>query len=167
MTELQLDSVESPIGKIELVTREDGALCALDFEDRGDILRSRLATRFGEVALRPASDPCGHTSRLRAYLGGDLNAFDDAHVEPGGTPFQQQVWRQLRRVPAGTTQSYKQLAAAINKPSAARAVGTANGRNPIALAIPCHRIIAANQTLGGYAGGLARKTWLLNHEAKS
>ena len=164
MTGLRIDRVESPIGTLTFVTR-DGSLCALDFTDREARLRERLRRRFGPDATpRPARDPGGHAARLRDYLAGDLDALADAPVDPGGTPFQEQVWRALRDVPSGTTRSYAEIAAAIGRPGAARAVGTANGRNPVALVIPCHRIVTADRSLGGYAGGLERKRWLLRHE---
>jgi len=164
MTELYLDRAPSPIGTIALVSRENGALCALDFADREDTLRARLARRFGPVAPRVRKDAGGHTSRLRAYLAGELDALDESQVDPGGTDFQQRVFAALRRVPSGSTRTYTEIAHAIGKPGAARAVGTANARNPIALVIPCHRILPADQTLGGYAGGPTRKAWLLTHE---
>lgn len=163
-TELRIDHVESPIGTIALVTREDGALCSLDFTDREDVMRTRLEGRFGKVTLRDADDAGGHSSRLRAYLAGDLRALDDTAVEAGGSDFQQRVWAALRRVPVGATRSYAEIARQIGSPGAARAVGTANGSNPVALVIPCHRVIGADRSLGGYAGGTERKRWLLAHE---
>ena len=164
MNELQIDRLESPIGTLTFVTR-DGILCALDFADREDRLRERLRRRFGSGAHpRPATDPGGHGARLCEYLAGDLDALARMPVDPGGTPFQQQVWRALRDVPSGTTRSYAEIAAAIGRPTAARAIGAANARNPVALVIPCHRIVSADRSLGGYAGGLDRKRWLLRHE---
>jgi len=85
-------------------------------------------------------------------------------VETGGTPFQQEVWRSLRAIPCGTTTSYGKLAAQIGRPAAVRAVGLANGANPVAVVIPCHRVIGSNGSLTGYGGGLERKRWLLDHE---
>ena len=132
MTEFYLDRVQSPIGTITLVTREDGALCALDFEDREDVMRAQLAKRFGDITLRNQADAGGHSSRLRNYLTGDLSALDEIKTDAGGTAFQQSVWAALRKVPAGTTQSYAEIAQAIGNSGAARAVGTANSKNPIA-----------------------------------
>jgi methylated-DNA-[protein]-cysteine S-methyltransferase len=164
MTELQIDRAESPIGTLTFVTR-DGVLCALDFTDCEARLLERLRRRFGpDASPRPARDPGGHGARLRDYLAGDLDALVHASVDSGGTPFQEQVWRALRTVPSGTTRSYSEIATAIGRPGAARAVGTANGRNPVALVIPCHRVVSADRSLGGYAGGLERKRWLLRHE---
>jgi methylated-DNA-[protein]-cysteine S-methyltransferase len=102
---------------------------------------------------------------VEAYFGGDLTAFDAVVVKTGGTVFQQAVWAALRAIPAGETRSYGQLAAAIGSPRAVRAVGLANGSNPVGVIVPCHRVIGANGTLTGYAGGLERKRWLLAHEA--
>ena len=109
-------------------------------------------------------DPNGFSSKVRAYLDGDLAALDEIPVETGGTPFQRQVWQALREVGPGTTSTYGELARRLGRPTAARAVGAANGRNPVALVVPCHRIVGANGALTGYAGGVERKRWLLKHE---
>jgi len=101
---------------------------------------------------------------LDAYFAGDLTAIDDVPVATNGTPFQRTVWAALRRIPAGTTTSYGALAASIGYPSAMRAVGLANGANPVAIIVPCHRVIGADHSLTGYGGGLPRKRWLLEHE---
>jgi methylated-DNA-[protein]-cysteine S-methyltransferase len=101
---------------------------------------------------------------MRAYLAGELNALDRLPADAGGTPFQQEVWAALRTIPPGVTWSYKQLALRIGRPAAVRAVGLANGSNPIGIVVPCHRVIGANGTLTGYGGGLPRKRWLLEHE---
>jgi methylated-DNA-[protein]-cysteine S-methyltransferase len=163
MSDLDFDQVASPIGAIALVSRR-GALCALDFADRHERMHDRLEARFGSVRLREVDDAGGHSSRLRAYLAGELDAFRGLRVETGGTDFQRQVWSALRRVRCGETRSYAEIANAIGRPGAARAVGSANARNPIALVIPCHRVVASDRGLGGYAGGLDRKRWLLAHE---
>src|SRR5439155_15205012 len=123
-----------------------------------------LACRYGEVELRKERDPAGVATRLRAYLDGELGALDDIPVETGGTDFQRAVWRELRRVPAGQTRSYGDVARAVGAPRAVRAVGAANGQNPISLVLPCHRIIRSDGDLCGYGGGLERKRWLLVHE---
>jgi methylated-DNA-[protein]-cysteine S-methyltransferase len=101
---------------------------------------------------------------LRDYFAGDLQALDAIGVDPAGTPFQQEVWAALRRIPAGTTLSYGELAASVGCKAGARAVGAANGSNPIALIIPCHRVIRGDGSLCGYGGGVWRKAWLLRHE---
>jgi methylated-DNA-[protein]-cysteine S-methyltransferase len=104
------------------------------------------------------------SDRVRAYLDGELHALDDIAVDPGGTEFQQTVWSALRRIPVGETRTYGQVAASIGRPTASRAVGHANGSNPVAIVIPCHRVIGSHAALTGYAGGLPRKQWLLRHE---
>jgi methylated-DNA-[protein]-cysteine S-methyltransferase len=104
--------------------------------------------------------------QLREYFAGDRTTFD-LPLAPVGTPFQAQVWMALRDIPAGETRSYGQIAARLGKPSASRAVGAANGQNPLAVVVPCHRVVGANGTLTGYAGGLDRKAWLLKHEARA
>ena len=111
-----------------------------------------------------ARDPLGVGTRLARYFDGRLDAIDDLPVDPGGTPFQRRVWSALRRLPCGATRSYGALAAGLGKPAASRAVGLANGANPIAIVIPCHRVIGSDGALTGYAGGIARKRWLLEHE---
>ncbi len=98
------------------------------------------------------------------YFNGDWRAFDDLELEPGGTEFQREVWRELRRIPPGQAISYADLAQSIRRPAAVRAVGRANALNPIAIIVPCHRVIGKDGTLTGYAGGLKRKEWLLRHE---
>ncbi len=161
---LLIDGFESPIGPVHVVS--DGrALCALDFGAPEERLLPLLRARFGgTVALRDADDPLGLVSRARAFFAGDLAALDGAPVDGGGTPFQRRVWAALREIPAGTTVTYGALAARLGVPRASRAVGAANGRNPVSIAVPCHRVIGAGGGLTGYAGGLERKRWLLAHE---
>ncbi len=158
------DVIDSPIGPLHLVS--DGrALCALEAGPPEARLLPLLRARFGEgVALRAAPDPLGLARRARAWLAGDLRAFDGVPVDGGGTPFQRKVWAALRLIPPGETTTYGALAAALGAPGAARAVGAACGRNPIAIAVPCHRVVGAGGGLTGYAGGLERKRWLLEHE---
>jgi methylated-DNA-[protein]-cysteine S-methyltransferase len=146
------------IGPLEVYVAE-GKLVALGF---GDGEGRRLKKRFGEVDWKVgASLPA---RRLREYLDGDLDALAALEVEPGGTPFQRQVWAALRRIPVGTTISYGELARTVGNPRAVRAVARANALNPIAIVIPCHRVIGSDGKLTGYAGGLPRKQWLLEHE---
>lgn len=158
-----IDRVVSPLGTVLLVS--DGqCLRALDFDDYEPRLQQLLARYYGEVSLRPASDPGGASTAVQAYFAGKLNALDNIPVASHGSAFQQQVWRSLRDIPCGTTISYGELAKRIGNPAASRAVGLANGANPIAIAVPCHRVIGANGNLTGYGGGLERKRWLLQHE---
>ena len=103
---------------------------------------------------------------VAAYFEGDVEAIEEIEIDPQGTDFQVAVWRAIREVPAGKTVSYQDIARAVGKPSAYRAVGTATGRNPVGIAVPCHRIVRSDGGLGGYGGGLHRKEWFLEHERK-
>lgn len=154
MNEQCYDLIESPIGTVAIVCGRD-AMHSLYFLDR----KPDAANGAPRV-----NDPRGYSSRIRRYFDGDLIALDGIAVDPAGTPFQQTVWKALRTIPAGQTKSYGSIAGQIGKPSASRAVGLANGRNPISLVIPCHRVIGTNGKLTGYGGGLDRKKWLLDHE---
>jgi methylated-DNA-[protein]-cysteine S-methyltransferase len=160
---LETTEFRSPIGTTVLAAR-DGALVALEFAARWPERKARLARRFGEVEWRRAKDPAGAVTALAAYFAGDLHALDGLAVDPGGTPFQHRVWTALRRIPVGETWSYQALARRIGAPAAVRAVGAANGANPIGVVVPCHRVIGADGGLTGYAHGLERKRWLLAHE---
>jgi len=155
--------VASPIGRLTLYAR-DGSLVALSLAGGDPPTRRWLRQRFGDFEVGFDRDPAGSASALRAYFKGDFGALDRIEADPGGTPFQHSVWLELRRIPPGATLSYAALAARIRKPAAIRAVGAANGRNPIPLFLPCHRVIAADGTLCGYGGGLEAKQWLLEHE---
>jgi len=160
---LGLARLSTPIGAIELVFDAD-ALLALDFEEDRERTRAWLARRYGAIELAPATDRLGLAQSLRRYFKGDLRALDNVPVRADGTPFQQQVWAALRRIPAGRTTTYASLAAELGRPSAQRAVGAANGANPISIVVPCHRLVGQGGDLTGYGGGLDRKRWLLRHE---
>jgi len=161
--ELFADTVDSPIGPLTLVT-DARTVCALEFADVEERLTAQLARRFGRFTLRRWRDPLGVRGKLAAYFAGDLRAIDAIAVNPGGTSFQQAVWRALRKIPPGKTSSYGRLAARLGRPTAPRAVGHANALNPVAIIIPCHRLIGSDADLTGYAGGVERKRWLLRHE---
>lgn len=163
---LETARVDSPIDALTAFVRED-RLVALAFSGAEERVRAHLEKRLGAFTLRTARDPGGARSALDAYFGGDLAALDALEVETGGTEFQQRVWRALRRIPAGSTLAYSDLAAAIGSPSAVRAVGAANGRNPVPVVVPCHRVLAKSGSLWGFGGGLERKRWLLEHEGAS
>jgi methylated-DNA-[protein]-cysteine S-methyltransferase len=163
---LLIDRIESPMGTIVLITNGD-RLCALDFADYEQRMLGLLSKRYQSFELVEYIDPHGFSSRIRAYLAGDYASVQDLNLDPGGTDFQQLVWQELRQIPVGKTITYGELAVRIGKPTAARAVGMANSLNPIAIVIPCHRVIGAQSKLTGYAGGLARKQWLLAHEGVS
>ncbi|MBV9230783.1 MAG: methylated-DNA--[protein]-cysteine S-methyltransferase [Chloroflexi bacterium] len=163
MKELQLDNINSPIGTI-LIVVDGQRMCSLDFADCEQRMMTLLQRRYGPIHLTPSTDPCGFSSRVRAYLAGDYHALDTIPVSTGGTAFQQQVWLALRTIAPGTTATYSELAAKLGKPTAYRAVGRTNGLNPVGIVLPCHRVIGADASLTGYAGGLERKQWLLRHE---
>jgi methylated-DNA-[protein]-cysteine S-methyltransferase len=150
----------SPIGELTLVS--DGEmLIGLYMEKREDeTLRrdGRNAAQGGPACLRVTAE------QLAAYFAGELRTFD-LPLAFHGTEFQQRCWQELQRIPFATTISYTELAQRIGKPAAVRAVGAANGRNPISVIVPCHRVIGANGSLVGFGGGLDRKRWLLRHEA--
>jgi len=161
-----LDHLDTPIGRLAVVADEQGRLRALGWTEEHDRMERQLraAAQVAELVLATAADPGGLTTALRAYFAGELAAIDAIPAETGGTEFQRTVWRALRTIPCGTTWSYGQLARKIGKPAAVRAVGLANGANPIAIVVPCHRVIGADGSLTGYGGGLDRKRWLLAHE---
>ena len=162
---LLLSELESPIGTVLLVS--DGtALRALDFSEHEDRMRTLLQRQYGAHRLVPSPQPDPAASAVQAYFAGDLAALDSIRTQTAGTLFQRLVWRALRDVPAGATTTYGRLAERIGRAGAQRAVGLANGANPLALVVPCHRVIGANATLTGYGGGLHRKEWLIAHERR-
>ena len=162
---LAIETFDSPIGPVTLAS--DGrALVALQFGGPEDRVLLRLRERYGAAAvICEARDPQGFTSRARAYFAGELEALAGCPVDGGGTPFQRRVWAAVREIPFGKTTSYLAIATRLGVPRGGRAVGLANGRNPIAIAVPCHRVIGADGSLTGYAGGIERKRWLLEHES--
>lgn len=166
---LYLSRVKSPLGLLLVVT--DGEqLCALEYEDDEPRMLKYLQAQFNDLSLEAAKTRVDEKLQptlltdLEAYFAGDLSSLMKIPVHLKGTAFQQQVWSSLRKIPVGTTITYGALAAQLGHPQASRAIGMANARNPIAIAIPCHRVIGANAQLTGYAGGLDRKQWLLQHE---
>ena len=161
---LMLDRVPSPLGTMLLVHDETGALRALDFHDYEDRMRQLLRLHHGEVELADAAAPDAVTVPLEAYFDGARGALASIRTETAGTPFQRSVWAALRTIPPGETLSYGALAVRIGRPGASRAVGLANGANPVSIVVPCHRVIGAGRALTGFGGGLHRKRWLLEHE---
>ncbi len=163
---LILDQLPTPIGDLLLVADQAGNLRATFWTDHDDDLLRILRRHYGAalIDLQPAHDPHGLTSAVAAYFAGSVHAIDALPVQTAGTAFQREVWSALREIPCGTTLSYGQLAARIGRPAAVRAVGLANGSNPIGVVVPCHRVIGSNGSLTGYGGGIERKRWLLNHE---
>ena len=160
------EHIDTPTGQMCIVTDDAHRLRAVDWDDHEARMLELLLRYYGRnaVTLREASRPSHAAHALAAYFDGDLDAIADLATETKGTPFQHTVWAALRRIPPGRTMSYGALAAAIGQPRAVRAVGLANGANPIAIVVPCHRLIGANASLTGYGGGLHRKRWLLAHE---
>ena len=163
---LQLERRPSPVSPLFIVTDDSGTLRALEFADHESRLHRLLHDHYGAYILRDGAAPGAITEALDAYFEGHLEALDELPVATGGTPFQRAVWKALRTIPAGTTTSYGQLAASLGNAGASRAVGAANGSNPIAIVVPCHRVIGASGKLTGYGGGLPRKQWLLEHEGR-
>lgn len=169
MTEQQiqhlfLDRLATPIGTALLVTDQDGILRALDWSDYEERMQRLLRLHYGPVVLNAAPAPKDIARALEAYFAGDLDQLRTIRWRTNGTPFQRKVWSKLQSVPAGKTASYGAMAARLNVPNAARAVGAANGANPVGVVVPCHRLVGANGSLTGYGGGLERKQWLLAHE---
>jgi len=157
------ERIETPIGPMVLVAH-DGVILLLEFEDASDRVTRQMKARFGDIDLQVASNPFGLSDRIRAYFAGELSAIENLLTDGGGTAFEQRVWAELRKIPVGTTVSYGSIARKLGDVQHSRAVGTANGRNPIAIVVPCHRVIGADGSMTGYGGGLKRKEWLLRHE---
>jgi methylated-DNA-[protein]-cysteine S-methyltransferase len=162
--QFRLSLYESPLAPILLVTDEEDILRALEFADHESRMHRLLRDHYGDYELAKGRSPKVVVRALDAYFDGDLTAIDKVQVTTGGTTFQRSVWGALRKIAPGSTRSYGEIAAEIGRPKASRAVGAANGSNPIAIVVPCHRVIGANGTLTGYGGGLPRKRWLLDHE---
>jgi methylated-DNA-[protein]-cysteine S-methyltransferase len=157
------DTVPSPVGEL-LLTAEDAGLTRVYFE------RHVHGDRIG-AAWRPASGSAGRAAdvlaearrQLDAYFAGERTAFV-LPLAPSGTPFQERVWMALRGIAFGETVSYAEIARRIGAPDAVRAVGAANGRNPLSIVVPCHRVIGSDGSMTGFGGGIERKQWLLRHE---
>ncbi len=164
--QLLMHRIDTPIGEMLVVADHDGNLRATDWTDYEQRMRRFLRLHYGEdgFKLEPVRHLNGLTSAMHRYFAGELKAIDTLPVRTVGTPFQREVWRALREIPCGTTVSYGKLAERIRRPAAVRAVGLANGANPIGVVVPCHRVIGADGSLTGYGGGMERKRWLLEHE---
>ncbi len=163
----KLERMPTPCGELLIVTDDEGALRGLDWVDHEFRLRQLLRQQYPKDAVELGASRRSHSDArksLESYFDGELRAVDALVVRTGGTPFQRDVWAALRTIPAGQTLSYGVLAKRLNRPSAMRAVGMANGANPVSIVVPCHRVIGADGSLTGYGGGLPRKRWLLDHE---
>ena len=169
MHTLTFDRLSTPLGDALLVTDSQQRLRALDWQGYEARLRRllRMQSHDTEFSLVPGKAPAELRERLNAYFAGSLQALDAVAVCTSGTAFQREVWDALRLLRPAQTVSYGELARRIGRPNASRAVGLANATNPIAVVVPCHRVIGADGSLTGYAGGLARKRWLLAHERAS
>jgi methylated-DNA-[protein]-cysteine S-methyltransferase len=154
----------TPLGEAVIVSDVAGALRLFYWDDPTHRWEAALRRRYGEVSLREKGGAFDRA--LARYFDGDIAVLDTLKVAFNGSPFQNRVWNALRRIPGGTTTSYGALARKIGAPNAVRAVGLANGQNPIGLVVPCHRVIGSDGSLTGYGGGLERKRWLLEHEAR-
>jgi methylated-DNA-[protein]-cysteine S-methyltransferase len=163
---LFLSPLDSPLGAMLLVTDAQQAVRALDFADHKARLHRGLREHYGEVELIETAAPAEIADALARYFDGELKALNVLRTATAGSELQRRVWAALRRIPAGTTTTYGKLAQALGlaDPRAAIDIGAANGANPIAIIVPCHRVIASNGDLKGYAWGLHRKRWLLEHE---
>jgi methylated-DNA-[protein]-cysteine S-methyltransferase len=150
-------ALDSPIGELTL-TSDDGSLCGVFMHEQRHLKRIPATYVRDDLGLAYAVE------QLNAYFAGELRDFD-LPLKMRGTEFQRRVWAALREIPYGETISYGELARWVGNPKASRAVGLANGRNPVAIVVPCHRVIGADGSLTGYGGGLERKVWLLEHEA--
>ena len=161
-----VERVNTPTGRMLIATDDKHYLRAVDWEDHEHRMRRLLRRYYGanSVRLREVGRLSAARRSLQAYFEGDMDALTDLPVAANGTDFQRAVWDALRRIPVGHTISYGALAVRVGRPGAARAVGLANGANPVAVVVPCHRVIGANASLTGYGGGLDRKRWLLEHE---
>ncbi len=164
--QLLMDRIDTPLGELFVVADEDGNLRSTAWADYEPRLRPSLELHYGKngFTIEPGRNPSGLTDAIQRYFAGDLAAIDTLPVQTAGTPFQREVWHALRKIPCGTTVSYATLAGRIGRPNAVRAVGLANGSNPVGIVVPCHRVIGSDGSLTGYGGGIERKRWLLRHE---
>ena len=164
--QLLTDRLDTPLGELFVVADTDGNLRLTMWADSEARLRPALELQYGKngFALESGRNPGGLTEAIRRYFAGDLSIIDALPVQTAGTSFQREVWHALREIPCGTTVSYAALARRIGRPNAMRAVGLANGSNPVGIVVPCHRVIGSDGSLTGYGGGIERKRWLLRHE---
>ncbi|WP_109489405.1 methylated-DNA--[protein]-cysteine S-methyltransferase [Occallatibacter savannae] len=165
---LLVDVLATPIGAMTIAADIDGNLRLALFTEDQPVIERQLRLHYAKTGfnLERARNPHALSDAISRYFAGDLAAIDTIPVATGGTSFQRKVWQELRNIPCGATTSYGELARRIEHPSAVRAVGSANGDNPVAVVVPCHRVIGANGSLTGYGGGLDRKRWLLDHETR-
>ncbi|CAN7296239.1 methylated-DNA--[protein]-cysteine S-methyltransferase [Phenylobacterium sp. LjRoot225] len=164
---ISIARLTTPIGVALLATDETGVLRAFNWTDYGPQMSAWLKRHYPATPPVEGAAPVAMRRAFEAYFAGEGGALAAVPWRAAGTAFQLGVWQALCAIPPGETLSYAGLAARIDRPTAMRAVGLANGANPVALVVPCHRVIGANKTLTGYGGGLHRKRWLLAHEGAS
>lgn|SRR5690606_1363494 len=162
----QIERLPTPLGELLIVSDEQQRLRAVDWDEYEARMHTLMRRQYknATIDLQQASKPSPAKAVLRAYFEGEVQGIEALEVALGGTDFQREVWLALRSIPAGKTISYADLAHQIGRPKAVRAIGLANGANPVGIVLPCHRVIGSNATLTGYGGGLHRKQWLLEHE---
>lgn len=164
-TQINVVRYVSPIGKLSLASI-DGKLVHLDFEDNDDRLHTIQTRRFKDLEwIEGGTAPAAVIKWLDGYFAGNVGPLPMDVIKMVGTDFQKSVWDALTKIPSGQSLSYAGLADQLGNPKAVRAVARANALNPVSIIVPCHRVIGSNGTLTGYAGGLDRKKWLLDHEA--
>ncbi len=156
--------LETPVATLQIMVDPDEVVRVLDFDNDSPRTRRLMAIHYRDVPVVDGETPKAIRAALVRYFAGEMAALADVPYRVAGTDFQQQVWSALTEIPAGETRTYGQQAVRIGRPAAVRAVGLANGANPIGIVIPCHRVIGSNRSLTGYGGGLERKRWLLAHE---
>ncbi|WGM40887.1 methylated-DNA--[protein]-cysteine S-methyltransferase [Caulobacter sp. NIBR1757] len=161
---LTIERYASPIDGLWLAVDEDGILRLLHFDRPEEDFQRTVRRSYPKAQVVKGRAPPLVRDNLDAYFKGDLPALERIPTQAVGSDFQQSVWNELKQIPVGETRSYGAMARKIGQPSASRAVGLANGSNPIAVVVPCHRVIGADGSLTGFGGGIPRKRWLLEHE---
>ena len=166
MLTLLEDKIATPLGPLWVLCDETFHLRAVEWEEHSDRMNELLDIHYRKEGYTriPATNPGGLSRKLLDYFEVDLAVIDTLPTATAGTPFQREVWKALREIPCGHVMHYGQLAERLGRIGAARAVGAANGSNPVSIVVPCHRVIGRNGTMTGYAGGVQRKEWLLRHE---
>lgn len=166
LPELFIETIDTPIGEFVFASDAEGRLHSAGWTSKDIRMAAQLRCYDSDHALLDRATPPQRETKdaIRAYFTGETTAIDTIEVRPEGTPFQLGVWSALRRIPCGDVTSYGVLARDLDNPGAVRAVGRANGANPIGVVVPCHRVIGADGSLTGFGGGIERKRWLLAHE---
>lgn len=166
MLTLLEDKIATPLGPLWVLCDETFHLRAVEWEEHSERMNELLDIHYRKEGYTriPATNPGGLSRKLLDYFEGDLAVIDTLPTATAGTLFQREVWKALREIPCGHVMHYGQLAERLGRIGAARAVGAANGSNPVSIVVPCHRVIGRNGTMTGYAGGVQRKEWLLRHE---